>query len=248
MAVGICDWGIGGLGFYNLLRDDRPDLDVLYIGDQGVPGYGLFDRSSLTRRMEQVFGVFRAEGISNVVVACNAASTVVPYLDVEGVTGHGIIEPTLRAVDRLPKSSIGVIGGRRTIRSGAYRRALQKQGWDVRQRVAQPLSRRIEDGEAQTLDTQALLSNILAPVCGVDYIMLACTHYIVLEPAVKKNLPNAKVIDPATEAWLQFRTMLPPKTESIGSSRFLTTGSADAMNRQSKLAFGVDLISEEIKI
>lgn len=248
MTVGICDWGIGGLGFYNLLRSERPDLDVLYIGDQGVPGYGLFDRASLTRRMQQVFGVFRAQGVSDVVVACNAASTVVPYLNIEGVRGHGIIEPTLRAMGKLPRTSIGVIGGRRTIRSGAYRRALKSQGWDVRQRVAQPLSRRIEDGEAETLDTQVLLSKILAPLRGVDYIVLACTHYIVLEPAVKKDLPHAKVIDPATEAWQHFRTKLPPKTECNGTSRFLTTGSAKAMNRQSKLAFGVDLISEEITI
>lgn len=91
MTVGICDWGIGGLGFYNLLRNERPDLDVLYVGDQGVPGYGLFDRASLTRRLEQVFRLFRGEGVSDVVVACNAASTVVPYLNVEGVTGYGII-------------------------------------------------------------------------------------------------------------------------------------------------------------
>ena len=248
MSVGICDWGIGGLGFYNLLRNERPDLDVLYFGDQGVPGYGLFDRASLTRRMEQVFGVFRAQGVSDVVVACNAASTVVPYLNVEGVTGYGIIEPTLCAVKKLPKSTIGVIGGRRTIRSGAYRRALLTQGWEVRQRVAQPLSRRIEDGEAETPDTQALLSNILAPLHGVDYIMLACTHYIVLEGAVRRDLPEAKVIDPATEAWLKFRNQLPPKSEKEGSARFLTTGSADAMNRQSKLAFGIDLVSEEITL
>jgi len=248
MAIGICDWGIGGLGFYNLLRAERPDLDVVYIGDQGVPGYGKFDRKSLKCRIEMVFRTFESCGVSEAVVACNAASTVVGDVHVQGVRGHGIILPTLDAMSHLPKGAVGLIGGRRTIRSGVYRRALQIQGWTVRQRVAQPLSQMIEDGEAGTPETQKLLAQIVSPLGGVDYLVLACTHYIVLEANVRRLLPGTAIIDPATEAWDRVKGQLPPTENHVGRTRFLTTGSAAAMQLQAKIAFGVDAAVEEITI
>jgi len=248
MVVGICDWGIGGLGFYNLLRTERPDLDVVYIGDQGVPGYGLFDRHGLTLRLTGVFRTFAKLGVADVVVACNAASTVVPAVDAPEVRGFGIIDPTLAAIRQLPVGKIGLIGGRRTVRSGSYRRALQAEGWDVKQRVAQPLSRLIEDGKASAPDTLDLLTQILGPLRDVDHLVLACTHYIVLEQDVMARVPGAHIVDPATEAWRQFRVQLPSKSERSGSDRFLTTGSAAAMRQQAKVAFGVDAEVEEIRI
>jgi len=213
-----------------------------------VPGYGLFDRKSLTRRLEDVFRTFGQFGVSEVVVACNAASTVVADLNSPGVRGIGIIEPTLDAIRQLPVGKIGLIGGRRTVRSGVYRRALQAQGWDVRQRVAQPLSKCIEDGNEKTPETQELLTHILAPLKGVDHIVLACTHYIVLEQDVRSRLPGVDIVDPATEAWRQFRTQLPPAADRVGHTRFFTTGSGAAMRLQAKMAFGVDAEIEEISI
>jgi glutamate racemase len=73
-----------------LLRTERPDLDVVYIGDQGVPGYGFFDRRALRHRIQAVFRRFRELGVSEVVVACNAASTVINDVRVDGVRGIGI--------------------------------------------------------------------------------------------------------------------------------------------------------------
>jgi glutamate racemase len=246
--IGICDWGIGGLGFYNLLRAERPDLDVVYIGDQGVPGYGLFDRKSLTKRIQSVFRTFGELGVEEVIVACNAASTVVDEAQIEGCRGMGIIEPTLASLGERMPGKIGVIGGRRTVRSGSYRRPLIDQGWDVRQRVAQPLSRRIEDGESGTPDTLGLLDQILKPLNEVDLLVLACTHYVVLEQEVRERLPGVAIVDPATEVWSRYRLTIPPKTAHIGHSRFLTTGSARAMERQAKVAFNVDATVEEITI
>jgi glutamate racemase len=246
--VGICDWGIGGLGFYNLLRAARPDVDIVYIGDQGVPGYGKFDRAGLTARIRRVLDTFRRLEVGEVVVACNAASTVLNDARVEGVRTLGMIEPTLNALRAKPAGSIGVIGGGRTIRSGAYRRPLVEQNWRVRQRVAQPLSGLIEAGEAASPQTRRLLGQILAPLRGVDTLVLACTHYIVLEASIREELPAADFVDPATEAWRQFAPRLPAPSERTGTNLFFTTGSPDAMRRQAVAAFGVEAKVEEIVI
>jgi glutamate racemase len=248
MPIGICDWGIGGLGFYGLLRAERPDLDVVYIGDQGVPGYGFFDRLALTHRIEAVFRKFLELGVSEVVVACNAASTVIDDARVDGVRGIGIIQPTLDTLYKRKIKEIGIIGGQRTVRSGVYSRALRAQGIEVRQRVAQPLSRRIEDGEATTPGTLRLLSRILSPLRTVDHLVLACTHYVVLDAEIRERLPNVIIVDPAAEAWRQFRKSLPPKTGRTGETVFLTTGDPRAMEIQARAAFHVEATVEGITL
>lgn len=93
-----------------------------------------------------------------------------------------------------------------------------------------------------------ILKEILSPLKDVQKLVLACTHYIVLEPSVRSLLPNIEIIDPATEAWKRFRVVLPPKTDQTGKTRFLTTGSATAMRAQSRIAFGVDADVVEISI
>lgn len=248
MKIGICDWGIGGLGFYNLLRAERPDVDVVYIGDQGVPGYGLFTRPALAVRLREVFRAFERLEVNRVVVACNAASTVVGDSQIPGVEALGMIEPTLASLERVLPTRIAVIGGGRTIRSGSYARPLRSRGWEVRQRVAQPLSRRIEDGEAFSPSTVRLLEQILAPLAGVERLVLACTHYVVLEPEVHRILPGVKIVDPASEVWNRYRTTLSPPTSGRGTTRFFTTGSAPAMEIQARAAFGVIAEVEELKI
>ena len=127
VKIGICDWGIGGLGFYQALRQDRPDLSVLYLGDQGFTPYGRASTGELSNRLSEVFFWFRNQGVTEIVVACNAASTVLHRVSVEGVSATGVIAPTLEVLQR-ETTSVSIIGGRRTIRSGAYRKPLVQAG------------------------------------------------------------------------------------------------------------------------
>src|SRR5258708_36938566 len=91
--IGICDWGIGGLGFYRLLRAERPDLDTVYLGDQGAVPYGLLSHRELSARVTRILCFFRQTGVGRVVAACNAASTILPSVRVPGVRVTGVIDP-----------------------------------------------------------------------------------------------------------------------------------------------------------
>lgn len=238
MRIGICDWGIGGLGFYNLLRADRPDIDVVYLGDQGFTPYGRVSTKELTHRIRWVLMGFRDLGVTEVVVACNAASTVLAGAAVPGVVAHGVIQPTIEQL-ALASTSVGVIGGRRTILSGSYRRPLRALGIPVAQRVAQPLSGLIEAGRAEEPSTQTLLKEILRPIRGCNRLVLACTHYVVLTPAIQAYMPHASIVDPATGVWKRMKDRLPRLSADIGTDQFFTTGALDAMETQAASAFGV---------
>jgi len=171
------DWGIGGLGFFKLLRQAAPGLGCVYLSDSGAPPYGTLTSAALTRRVRQAVAWFSARGVSELVVACNAASSVlarVPSREFAGGAPRllGVIEPTVRALLRGPRSSIGIFGGRRTVRSLAYRTPLLGAGFRVQQRIAQPLSALVEAGRISGPEVERLVTHILRPIAGCQLLVL----------------------------------------------------------------------------
>ncbi len=244
--LGIVDWGIGGIDFYRRLHARHPGVPVVYVSDTGAVPYGKLSRPDLLARLAQVIAALETRGVTHVVVACNAASTVLPSLrsplPVEGVIEHGI-----RAALATSAKTIGVVGGLRTIRSGIYRRALAKKKRVVVQRVAQPLSARVEAGDLDSPALRCEIATIVAPLRNVDALVLACTHYLALAPLFGVALPGVLLVDPVTE----LLRVLPAKWAlPTGRSRaeFLTTGDPRAMSRAAKRAFQVTLSARRVKL
>jgi glutamate racemase len=246
-TLGILDWGIGGLDLYRRLRAAGSRRDVLYWSDAGAPPYGTLPGPVLAERVASVIERLTDEGCTQVVVACNAASTVLPdpvlvrRMAACGCEVVGVIAPTLTAVRRLELPAVAVIGGRRTIESRAYAEPLEAAGVRVTQSVAQPLSALVERGLTDGPELQACLREILAPVCEAEHLVLACTHYVAALPAIRGWLPRLRtVVDPAAEtlAWIEARWGL---HGGDGHERFVTTGAAAAMREAARLAFGLAL-------
>lgn len=192
--IGVLDWGIGGHTALAHARTRCPDLDAVYLSDSANTPYGLQDRRTLRRSVRRAIEVLRDQGATTILVACHSASTVLPDLDLPDV--HGVIAPMAVPGDAR---RVLVLGGRRTIRSGAWRRALHgaRPQATVLQRIAQPLSARVEAGLAGHPETDALVERIVAPARDVDVVVLACTHYAALSANLWKHLPHARLIDPA---------------------------------------------------
>ena len=139
-----------------------------------------------------MIGGLRDRGVTHVVVACNAASTVLDHPAIAGVGAQvcGVIAPAIAAALADPAQVFGVIGGRRTISSGLYRQGLTAFGRRVISRVAQPLSAMVERGELDSPAVHIALAGILAPLRKVEALVLACTHYTALLPAIRRVLPR----------------------------------------------------------
>ena len=176
-CLGVIDWGIGGLGLVQALDRAAPGLPVLYWSDAGATPYGRMRVDELAGRLTAVVDELAERGASEVVLACNAASTVVGKLGAAGIPVEGIIEYGVASVPDELTGQVGVIGGRRTIAAGNYRRGLARRGRVVLSRVAQPLSAHIEAGRTGSAEFRSDLAKILAPLRRVDALVLACTHY-----------------------------------------------------------------------
>ncbi|WP_166906149.1 hypothetical protein [Mycobacterium sp. DL440] len=77
-CLGIVDWGIGGIGVVRELDRRVPGLPVLYWSDAGATPYGRMRGDALAARLSAVVSELAHRGATEVVLACNAASTVAP--------------------------------------------------------------------------------------------------------------------------------------------------------------------------
>ena len=236
MSLGIIDWGIGGVGIYKLIKQQRPRLPVVYFSDTGVTPYGKMSRNDLVERLEKVIEYLKSAGVGHLIIGCNAASTAIPHLQDARIPIEGVIDTAVDLVRQIKPKRLGLIGGRRTVVSGAYRRSLTQLGIPVRQRIAQPLSGLIESGDTGSDKLRGEVYRILSPLRNCSHILLACTHYPAVIPVMAEVVsPNTVFIDPAA-ALAEKATKLKMGPDS---DVFLTSGDARQMRLAAAAAFGV---------
>lgn len=237
--LGIIDWGIGGVSVYKLIKEQIGDMPVTYFSDTGVTPYGKMSRTELVARLNVVIEFLKSRGVTHVVIGCNAASTAVPFLDYHGIPVEGVIEPAVEMTAKLKPARLGLIGGRRTVVSGVYRRALAAKNIAVHQRIAQPLSGLIESGDVSSDKLRREAKRILSPLKNCSHILLACTHYPAITPLLAELVsPKTKFIDPASSL---LKTVKNWRLPVGGGDIFLTSGDAAAMKTAAKAAFGVKI-------
>ena len=242
----IMDYGIGGLGLYQLIKKDFPDFSILYFSDSGVVPYGKQNRKVLRARVLKVIAFLHEQGAEKIIVACHSASSVILPSDKNVIS---LRQATIDAVVKARPKRLGILGGSRTIRSGYYRDELTKRGIDVKQSVAQTLSILIERGEVNSDVVHAAVKKIVSPLNDRDTILLACTHYPAVYSIFREHLgKDIKIVDPVEELYSSIKKRLTSKdTDSCGSV-FLTTGNARLMKAAAAKAFSVRLTAKSQKL
>jgi glutamate racemase len=132
-------------------------------------------------------------GIKALVVACNTATAAAismireeyPNLIVVG------IEPALKmATDRFPRGHVGIMATLVTLREEKLEHLVCRFPDATVEKIPAPgLVELVEQGKAESEETEALLRQILNPYLGqLDAIVLGCTHYPFVKDTVRKIL------------------------------------------------------------
>lgn len=233
------DWGIGGISIYKLIKERLGDIPVTYFSDTGAMPYGKMTRGELVARISAVTLFLKSQGVTHLVIGCNAASTVIPFLTDQGINIEGMIDSAVAETVKLKPKRLGLIGGRRTVLSGVYHRAFEQQGIEVRQRIAQPLSGMIESGDISSTKLRFECKRILNPLKNCSHILLACTHYAAITPVLEGFVsPETQFIDPADELG---RKVSRWRLALGGQDKFLTSGDVRQMKIAANRAFGVKI-------
>ncbi len=206
-AIGVFDSGLGGISVIRSLIDLLPHEHLIYFGDTARVPYGSKSEDTVIRFSHQISSFLLEKKVKMIVVACNTASSVAlkslqQKFDIPIV---GVIEPGARAaVAGALGKQIGVIGTASTIRSGAYRSAIQSldPGIQVRDQSCPLLVPLVEeDWPHDGVVEQVLQSYLKAFVADKpDSLILGCTHYPYLKSAIQDVMgPQVRLVDSGEE-------------------------------------------------
>ncbi|MBI5293153.1 MAG: glutamate racemase [Chloroflexi bacterium] len=203
--IGIFDSGLGGLSVLKEVRRQLPAESTLYFADQGRLPYGPRPLAQVRQFSEQITRFLLAHSAKVIVVACNTASAAaLAHLrqTFPGVPFVGM-EPAVKpAAEQTKNRVVGVIATQATAQSALFAGVVDRfaNGVTVLTRACPGLVTQVEAGELDSPRTYALLRQYLDPLVagGIDSLVLACTHFSFLTPAIADMLgPQVTIIDPA---------------------------------------------------
>lgn len=204
--IGIFDSGLGGLTVLKEIHRTLPQYSYLYLADSARAPYGGHSKETIAEFSRQAAEWLFAQGCSLVIFACNTASSQalrtlqqswLPTVDTDPGKPKrilGVVRPLAEAAAQQTRGRVGVLATRATVESRAYEHELAKlrPGTNVIQQAAPLLVPLIEEGWAKRATTRHILKGYLRPLAaaGVDTVILGCTHYPLLLPAIQQLLPR----------------------------------------------------------
>lgn len=195
LPIGIFDSGVGGLTVYRALHDRLPNERFIYLGDTARVPYGTKSLATVERYAVENARFLEARGVKLLVVACNTASALaLPAIEAAvGVPVVGVIKPGARAAVRESRAKrIGVIATEATIRSGAYRREIERlaPAAEVVERACPLFVALAEEGWAETDVARAVAAEYLRDLRRerVEALVLGCTHYPILRGVIRETV------------------------------------------------------------
>jgi len=235
--IGIFDSGLGGLSVLREIRQLLPGEALIYVADQGRLPYGPRPVEEIRQFSEQISHFLLAHQAQLIVVACNTASAAAlaylrhrfPHVPFVGM------EPAVKPAAQQSQSQIvGVLATQATCQSEVFASIIDRfaKGVTVLPQACPELVTQVEAGAFDTPTTSQLLQSYLTPLleAGIDSLVLGCTHFSFLTPAITRIVgPQVRIIDPAPAVARQVsRVLQHPRAAQPGASiTAFTTGKTD---------------------
>jgi len=204
--IGIFDSGVGGLTVLKEIRERLPLEPTLYVADLLHFPYGPRYQDEVRGFAIDIIRYLESRDVKLVVIACNTATAAAlnQARELFELPIIGVISPGAQAaVEATRNNRIGVISTEGTMRSQEYLHAIKEIDpmVGVYQRACPELVEIVEAGEAESPRAERVLRDDLADIVrlGADTLVLGCTHYPLLKPAITRVYPGSfALIDSAT--------------------------------------------------
>jgi len=243
--IGIFDSGYGGLTVFRSIFQQLPQYDYLYLGDTARAPYGNRSFNAIHEYTWECVQKMFAMDCPLVILACNTASAkalrTIQQQDLKNEDSAkrvlGVIRPTAEVIGNYTKTNeIGVLGTKGTVQSGSYPIEIDHFFPDLKvyQQACPlwvPLIENAEyDKPGADYFVKEYLDQIMAQSPNIDTILLACTHYPLLQDKINAYLPkNIKTVaqgEIVAKSLVDYLQRHPEMEESItrnGTQQFFTT-------------------------
>lgn len=254
LRIGLIDSGIGGFSILNafLTSESPSNAQFLYIADSGHLPYGLKSDAYIHQRMRALTVFLISQKIDALVIACNTATAVsakklraeFPNIILIGT------EPAIKPAAFATKTGhIAVAATKSTLNSERLNGLITRfaQNCTVHKIIGTSWVELVESQKITTSSNLSVLTETLQVFNDypIDQLVLGCTHFPFLTPALGQLLPSpVSIIDPASsivqECYHQLSIKFPqlPQQENIRDKKILqlfTTGSLEEFIKQSSL-------------
>ena len=243
--IGVFDSGYGGLTILHSIRQQLPQYDYLYLGDNARAPYG-------TRSFDVVYQFTRQAviklfelGCQLIILGCNTASAKalrsiqqhdLPHLDANRRV-LGVIRPTAEVIGTLTSNNhVGLLATEGTVKSNSYTLEIQKL-WPAIQvtGVACPFwVPLVEYGEANSPGADYFVKKRMDELMSrdplIDTVILGCTHYPLLLPKIKKYassnvriVPQGEYVAHSLQDYLSRHPEMESRLTKEGTCHYFTT-------------------------
>jgi glutamate racemase len=193
--IGIFDSGIGGLSVAQEIARHLPNEQILYYADTAHVPYGPRSDQNIRELTAQAIEWLYRQGCKAAVVACNTASAFsLDYLREhygESFPIIGLVPALKPAVLQSKTKVVAVLATPATFRGNLIRDVIERfampTGVKVLPITCLELVPLVEQGLQMSQQCLNTLKKILQPVVeqGADHLVLGCTHYPFLKPAIQ---------------------------------------------------------------
>ena len=204
--LGIFDSGIGGLTVVKEIFKNLPKYQIIYFGDAARLPYGTKGTDFIKRYSAKIIDWLIQKKAKIIIIACHTSSAwASDFLKkrFNKIPIFEVISPALNEVLSAAESKrIGIIGTPGTIKSGSWKKKLlaKDPSLKIYSKSCPLFVPLIEEGWINKKITREIVKKNLEPLKlkKIDVLVLACTHYPLLEKEIKKVLgKKIKIINPA---------------------------------------------------
>lgn len=201
--IGIFDSGLGGLTALKAITELLPNENIIYLADSDKLPYGNKTKEQIVRYVCADTDFLAEAGVKAVLIACNTADSLARAQAEKRYSFPvaGVVAPAAETAAAATKNGrIGVLATSATISSGIYENELMQlvPECKVFGKAAPRLVPLIESGKAHRgdIDFEQALSFYLQPftACGIDTLILGCTHYPVFYDMAAELLDRKSVV------------------------------------------------------
>jgi len=257
-AIGIFDSGIGGLSVLHEIRTMMPEANLIYIADTAYLPYGTKSEEDIEERAKRITTFLISQGAVMIVVACNTATAAAATFLRETFDVPIIgMEPAIKPAASLTETGvIAVLATENTTKSSRLAALTDRYAHHIKV-LTQPchgLVELVENNEANSPKALTLLDNYISPLMDAkaDVLILGCTHYPFLKPAIHQLVrERMKIIDTgnavARHTQSQFLS-LNITSQQQGKVNFYCTGDAQSTGKFLSMLWESPISCNHIKI
>lgn len=258
--IGIFDSGFGGLTVFQSIEQLLPQYNYIYLGDNGRAPYGNRSFETVYQYTLECLHWFFRQDCPLVIIACNTASAkalrTIQQQDLVKLDSDkrvlGVIRPTAEVIGDYSKTKkIGVLGTNGTVNSGSYLVEINHFFPEVEvYQQACPLwvpfiENKNYQGEGVDYFVEKDIQALFQQNPDIDTVLLACTHYPLLEKEIKKYLPKGvtlisqgEIVAKSLKDYLSRHPEIREKLICAGQRHFYTTDSVADFEEHATSFFG----------